>query len=230
MELAPTSGRSWIHHWSVRRRMGRGGPHVSPPLPRIWWTVASGLRLKVLLVYETFNCVSGIYLICILAVSMLSLLITVFVLQMYHHQPEVPPPDWLAVVVKAVANLSCQFGKLNQFRVTVKPRPVMYEDQERSAKNHQDKRGSPIKEKDSLLEEIKEQQNDALVQAIVSQTIILNNILPELKTKSQNDKENYEEAWALAAAIIDRFCAIFLATIVAVVNFVMLYVIPLFAS
>ena len=106
----------------------------------------------------------------------------------------------------------------------------MYEDHERSAKNHQEKRVSPIKEKDSVLEEIKEPQNDALVQAIVSQTKILSNILSELRTKRQMDKENYEEAWVLAAAIIDRFCSIFLATIVAVVNFVMLYVIPLFAS
>ena len=149
---------------------------------------------------------------------------------MYHHPPEVPPPDWLIVVVKAVANLSCQFGKLNQFRVAVKPRPVMYEDHERSAKNQQGKRVSPIKEKDSVLEEIKEPQNDALVQAKVSQTKILSNILSELRTKRQMDKENYEEAWVLAAAIIDRFCSIFLATIVAVVNLVMLYVIPLFAS
>ena len=161
---------------------------------------------------------------------MLSLLITVFVLQMFHHPPEVPPPDWLITVVKAVANLSCQFGKLNQFRVAVKPRPVMYEDQERSAKNHQEKRVLPIKQKDSLLEEVKEPQSDALVHAIVSQTKILSNILSELNAKRQKDLENYEEAWVLAAAIIDRFCAIFLATIVAVVNFVMLYVIPLFAS
>ena len=160
---------------------------------------------------------------------MLSLLITVFVLQMYHHQPEVLPPAWLIVVVKAVATLSCQFGKLNKFRIAVKPRPEMHKDQERSDNNHQENRISPIKAKDSLPEETKESQSDALVHAIVSQTKILNNILSELKTKGQKDRENYQEAWVLAASIVDRFCAIFLATIVAVVNFVMLYVIPLFA-
>ena len=73
----------------------------------------------------------------------------------------------------------------------------MYEHQERSAKNHQEKRVSPTKEKDSLLEEVKEPQNDALVQAIVSQTKILRNILSELKTKRQKDTENYEEVWVL---------------------------------
>ena len=123
---------------------------------------------------------------------MLSLLITVFVLQMYHHQPEVLPPDWLIVVVKAVATLSCQFGKLNKFRIAVKPRPVLCE--EKSDKNHQENRVSPIKGKDSLPEETKEPQSDALVRAIVSQTKILNNILSELKTKGDRDRENYEEA------------------------------------
>ena len=59
-------------------------------------------------VYLLYIFKTGVYLICILATSMLSLMVTIVGLRLHHHQPNDPVPHWLKSLLRMMAAVTCQ--------------------------------------------------------------------------------------------------------------------------
>ena len=176
--------------------------------------------------------ISAIYLLCILATSAISLIVTVLVLRIYHHNPGVPVPDWLVVTVETLAVVSCQFAKRDKFKTAVCPETNFLPDQMTSNWGENDKNDT----NDNDLERVDGNEElsrivNIILKGLTSQAEILKNILTELKKGHEhiNREETHEKAWVLAAAILDRFFALLSFVVVVIVNISILYIAPLHA-
>ena len=131
----------------------------------------------------------GIYLICILATSMLSLMVTILTLRLFHHDVREPVPTWLQTIIRFMPTVTCQgrekrlFNKSVSRRVTSEVKPEMVPEV------------SPeVKEKPVLHEE----KFAELKRGIVNGDII----------KGEEAKLLESSPWETSARIFDRFFAV----------------------
>ena len=86
-------------------------------------------KLSVLCIQQ--NCLVGIYLICTLATSMLSLMVSILTLRLFHHDGREPIPNWLRTTIRFMATVTCQgrekklFNKNLWRRIVPEVRPEM---------------------------------------------------------------------------------------------------------
>ena len=151
---------------------------------------------------------------------------------MYHHRPEIQPPDWLVIIIETVATISSQLNKKSKFtyECVLKGKESRNNalNKNTTIVNFNNKRG----EENEHVGNRNNSENGALLLAVNvmitcmnSQTEILNNILEELKKSDEKD-ETYGKAWVLASTILDRFFALFFTILVLLVNLLLLYIMP----
>ncbi len=174
------------------------------------------------LLHVTFY-LAGIYLISVLGTSMMSLVVTVWVLQMYHADQKTPVPDWIRLLVQCMGAATCQQNTLQKFRKTIESSHTT-SDQNKST-IIQD--GHPMVIGNKLVEH---NLNKEIVDHELNEKVfILNEILLELRklNRSTYNASNVNLiSWRMASDIIDYFFAIFFLTIVVIVNMAMFIVMP----
>ncbi len=172
-------------------------------------------------------------MICVLATSCMSLVITVCVLQMYHADPKTPVPNWITVMVQCMGTATFQKKNLQKFRLALptkerKPEkngPVMNVYQNATHENSMLSVGLKESEENEKANEF----DNSMASILKEQNRILREILAANKEKGNNLEgiaSDNQIAWRLASEIVDNFFVVLFFIIIIVVNILMLVVMP----
>ena len=151
----------------------------------------------------------GVYLICILATSMLSLIVTILNLRLFHHDASEPVPDWLKGIIRFMATITCQTQELRNFHYGVSSQAKPEVDIKKTAEVND----KPVQSVQNGLAAKPEVSNGNCCDVVAAERIHLPRRSP----------------WESSARIFDRFFAVLFLLVVLVVNIVMIGIIPLYA-
>ena len=172
-------------------------------------------------------------MILVLGTSMLTLLVTVFVLRLYHGKANERVPTWLHSLVKYMATVTCQQTSLIKLeRAIASDRKSLRYDvitnrdadnrkgiitKKEEIENHKNKLGfeddaNPVMR--SMLNEMKKNR--------VETVSLLQSMLMEMR----KDGGETSVAWTTVATIVDKFFAVVFLLVIIVVNIVTLFAIP----
>ena len=154
---------------------------------------------------------TGVYLICILATSMLSLMVTIVGLRLHHHSPSDPVPHWLKVTVRMMAAVTCQSTSLASLNCKL------------AKMDSQEHQGNEEKQNKNNRSQNKKMVSDVMKNGNLDQKA--EDHQPEVDTNT----ETGSGPWELAAVIFDRFFALLFLCVIIAFNIVLIGIMPLFA-
>ena len=177
---------------------------------------------------------SGVYLICVLATSMITLALTVVVLRLHHGNPNERVPAWIQNLVVCMATVTFQRSNLRHFKTAIASdkndvkysvitnkgsangvvAPARTNDIEKET-NKIDFGKEPISVMVAILDEMKKYRTETVT--------LLQSMLLEMR---KGKDETTSVAWATAAIVFDRFCAVIFLFVILIINIVMLVVMP----
>ena len=143
-----------------------------------------------------------------MATSMLSLMVTILTLRLFHHDVRDPFPDWLRTTIRFMATITCQGREKKLLDRNVSRRTV------------QEVKPEVVPE---VAPKVKEKV-DGKKFAETKHGVANGNI-----GKDQDRKLSGSSPWETSARIFDRFFAILFLLVILVVNVIMIGIIPLFA-
>ena len=139
---------------------------------------------------------------------MLSLMVTILTLRLFHHDVRDPFPDWLRTVIRFMATVTCQGREKKLLDRNVSRRTI------------QEEKPETVPE---VAPEVKE-KIDGKKFAETKHGIANGNI-----GKDEGNKWLGSSPWETSARIFDRFFAILFLLVILVVNVIMIGIISLFA-
>ena len=143
---------------------------------------------------------------------MLSLMVTILTLRLFHHDVRDPFPDWLRTVIRFMATVTCQ-GRENKLL-----------DRNVSRRTVQEVKAEMVPEMvPEVAPEVKEKVGGKKF-AETKHRVANGNI-----GKDEDSKWSGSSPWETSARIFDRFFAILFLLVILVVNVIMIGIIPLFA-
>ena len=144
---------------------------------------------------------------------MMSLVATVWVLQMYHADPQVPIPDWIIMLVKCMGATTCQKTKVQKFRMALE------------SGNNMTSKNKPVIPQNGHIDHvdgINRTSFESTDTKVNENNLILSEILQELrKLNSSNTGSEFKVnimAWRIASDIVDYFFAILFLVIIIIIN------------
>ena len=167
---------------------------------------------------------------------MMTLALTVVVLRLHHGNPNERIPAWIQNLVVCMATVTFQRSNLCHFKTAIASdkndvkysvatnkgtangvAPSVKTDniEKETNKNDVDFGKQPISVMVAILDEIKKHGTETVT--------LLQSMLLEMR-KSKDEKTSV--AWATAAIVFDRFCAVIFLFIIFIINIVMLVVMP----
>ena len=167
---------------------------------------------------------------------MMTLALTVVVLRLYHGNPNERVPAWIQNLVVCMATVTFQRSNLRHFKVAIAidkndikysvvtnkgtangvVTPVKTNEFEKEAnKIDSDFGKEPISVMVAMLDEMKKYRTETVT--------LLQNMLLEMR---KGKDETTSSAWATAAIVFDRFCAMIFLFVILIINVIMLIVMP----
>ena len=194
---------------------------------------------------------SAIYLLCILGSSMLSLLVTVTVLQCYHRESDRPVPEYIRTLIVIMATITCQNRKCKVFSRIVQEggryknsnktknmdNIFVYSHNPTDIKTSIDKHTVQIKN----IEDHKKESTERLIEAVISLAGKMGEMVDEMQKMQKNRKEEegvkkYEakknkadqqdNPWRIISHIVDQFFLRFFIGLMVSINLVLFVIMP----
>jgi hypothetical protein len=187
-------------------------------------------------IFDAWLCaIAGIYLTLIMAMTAMSILICVVVLNLHHRDPSAPVPPWLhSVTYHFMAYAVCMRSQLRSTaRSSVFQLCEFSRDYARATSgnsvqhgHHDDYSTSCAADDNGLCDHV-----SYLMKATGKKKVVLEEILKNVRHITYKMKENEEQdaikaEWKLVAKVLDRFFLLFFVLLVLIASVVLLVVYP----